>query len=117
MLLDLKQQFENRCPDQTIALPRGVALHFAPGNVDTIFLYSALLAVLMGNRNFARISSRQSPQIELLIRVLKQILTDPEHTLMRSRLLIIRYGHNEHITRELSAHCDLRVIWGGVMIA
>ena len=112
-LLDLSERFKASRPKTSIPLARGVALHFAPGNVDTIFLYSALLAVLTGNRNIVRISSRQSPQIELLVRVLNQLLDNPEFSAMRSRLFIVRYDHDAEITAALSQVCDLRVIWGG----
>lgn len=112
-LLDLSERFTASHSETSIPLARGVALHFAPGNVDTIFLYSALLAVLTGNRNIVRISSRQSPQIELLVRVLNSLLENPEFSAMRSRLFIVRYGHDAEITAALSNVCDLRVIWGG----
>jgi len=96
-----------------LPLSRGGALHFAPGIVDTIFLYFALLAILTGNRNVVRISSRPSPQIDLLMEVLNQLFADPAHDAVANQLLIVRYGHDDLITAALSAVCDLRVIWGG----
>lgn len=110
---DLEAEFTATRPANTVALSRGVALHFAPGNVDTIFLYSALLAVLTGNRNIVRVSSRASEQIELLITVLNALLRTPEHAAMADRLLIIRYDHDDAVTAALSGLCDLRIVWGG----
>lgn len=112
-VLDLAAKFSATQPEGTLPLSRGVALHFAPGNVDTIFLYSALLAILTGNRNIVRVSSRPSPQIDLLVDVLNDLLTDPAHADVADRLLIVRYDHDDQITAALSAICDLRVIWGG----
>ena len=112
-ILDLSHSYLATRPANTVPLSRGVALHFAPGNVDTIFLYSALLAILTGNRNIVRVSSRPSPQIDLLVGVLNNILSDPAHAAVADRLLIVRYDHDDAITAALSDICDLRIIWGG----
>lgn len=112
-LQDLAARYHATRPANTLPMSRGIALHFAPGNVDTIFLYSALLAILTGNRNIVRVSSRVSPQIELLVGVLNTLLAEPDHAALRDRLLIVRYGHDAAITAALSDICDLRVIWGG----
>lgn len=112
-VLDLADSYAATRPAGTVSLSRGVALHFAPGNVDTIFLYSALLAILTGNRNIVRVSSRPSSQIDLLVGVLNNLLSDPSHADVADRLLIVRYDHDERMTAALSQLCDLRVIWGG----
>lgn len=112
-VLDLKERFLATRPTDSITLARGLVLHFAPGNVDTIFLYSALTSVLMGNRNVVRISSRYSSQIEILTDVLNALLSKPEFAKIRDMLRIVQYAHDDSITENLSAACDLRVIWGG----
>jgi len=92
--------------------PRGLALHIAPGNVDTMFLYSALLSVLAGNVNIVRVSGRESDALTLLLRLLNEALaTLPEA--VRACLLIVRYPAERPINDALSAHADVRVIWGG----
>jgi len=110
---DLESTFRAGLPPGTVALGRGMALHFAPGNVDTIFLYSAMLSVLAGNVTVVRVSGRASPQIELLTRVLNSVLDDPVFSAVTARIRIVRYAHDAAITAALSAACDLRVIWGG----
>lgn len=112
-VLDLKERFFATRPNDSIPLARGLVLHFAPGNVDTIFLYSALTSILMGNRNIVRISSRQSPQIEILTDVLNTLMSQPEFSKIRAMFRIVQYAHDDSITATLSAACDLRVIWGG----
>ena len=42
----------------TILVPRGRVLHITPANVDTMFAYSWILALLVGNSNIVRITSR-----------------------------------------------------------
>ena len=92
--------------------PRGTALHIAPGNVDTMFLYSALMSVLAGNVNIVRVSSRESDALALLLQLLDEALgTLPAG--LRDCLLIVRYPAEKIINDALSAHADVRVIWGG----
>ena len=92
--------------------PRGLALHIAPGNVDTMFLYSALLSVLAGNVNIVRVSGRESDVLTLLLRLLDQALATVPET-VRACLLVVRYPPEKPINDALSAHADMRVIWGG----
>lgn len=108
-LLDAAASAQSR----TLRLPRGLVFHIAPGNVDTIFVYSWLLSLLCGNRSIVRLSSRASPQAALLQGLLSDLLADPAWRPVRERVAFVRYGHDDTLTARLSALCDLRVIWGG----
>ena len=57
-LLELRAAFE-RMKGERIWLARGVALHFAPANVDSIFVYSWFISMLIGNGNVVRLSERR----------------------------------------------------------
>src|SRR6202007_2334188 len=46
--LELRRNFET-LRGERLWLSRGVCLHFAPSNVDSIFLYSWFIALLLGN--------------------------------------------------------------------
>ena len=94
-------------------LPRGLCLHIAPGNVDTIFVYSWMLSLLCGNRSIVRLSSRDSAAGTALLAVLGEVLADPAWSAIAERVAFVRYGHDDAVTARLSAACDLRVIWGG----
>jgi acyl-CoA reductase LuxC len=108
----LSQDFENANTRGVMWMPRGVVLHFPPANVDTIFVYSWLLATLTGNRSILRLSTRSTPQANLLCDLLGARLecAGPE---LKNSITVLRYGHDSDITAELSAMCDVRVIWGG----
>ena len=106
----LKKRFESF---EGMHCSRGTVLHFAPSNVDTIFIYSWFLSLLVGNRNIIRLSSRQSVQNALLIKTLQTLLLQQEFTAVAQRTLLLQYEHDEAITSWLSAQCDMRVIWGG----
>ncbi len=104
----LKKRFEGF---EGLHLARGTVLHFAPSNVDTIFIYSWFLSMLMGNRNIIRLSSRQSVQNRLLIATLQRLFGASEA--IAARTLLVQYVPDDAITAWLSARCDTRVIWGG----
>lgn len=96
-----------------LRVPRGLALHIAPGNVDTIFVYSWLLSLLCGNRSIVRLSSRQGPQALLLHTLLAELLAQAQWAEVAARVVFVRYGHDDAVTARLSQRCDLRVVWGG----
>jgi hypothetical protein len=110
-LIRLSSDFRKTEAPDTFALPRGLVFHIPPGNVDTIFIYSWLLSALTGNRNVIRLSLRHTEQTEILLRIWREALSSAPA--LWSNTLILRYGHDEEITRALSMHCDMRVIWGG----
>lgn len=94
-------------------LPRGVVFHIAPSNVDTMFIYSWFLSMLMGNRNIVRISGKLNPQVQLILSLINMILKQAHYHAIRDRLLIVSYTHDEHITAHFSSIADVRVVWGG----
>jgi hypothetical protein len=81
--------------------------------VDTLFVYSWFLSLLVGNSNILRLPSTTSPQLDLVIEVINTLLADNSFSAIRSRTLLVRYGHDDEVTRHFSRHCDVRVIWGG----
>ena len=111
-LKQLQKQFEQKA-DTGLLMPRGLAFHISPSNVDTIFLYSFLLSMLVGNKNIVRLSSRESEQVGAILELFNHLFEDEEHWAVRDRLVIVRYGHDDEVTRYFSSLCDLRVIWGG----
>jgi len=111
-ILEMKDQFNAERGDR-VFLPRGVALHFAPSNVDSIFLYSWFLSLLIGNLNIVRLSMRRNDQLTQLIAALNCVLARPEFDAVRKRSLVLRFEHDDAITEALSAKCQIRVLWGG----
>ncbi|WP_126428706.1 acyl-CoA reductase [Brevibacillus marinus] len=111
-LLDLKKEYEAYA-FQRILKPRGTVLHFAPANVDSIFLYSWGLSMLVGNKNIIRISRRHREQMEVVLRRLDLLLAKEAFKPIAERTLLLRYDHEEEYTQFLSQICQTRVIWGG----
>jgi len=109
-ILKLKEDFSSKY-EKSIVFPRGIVFHIAPSNVDTIFLYSFVLSLLVGNHNIVRITQNYTPQIEPLLDLVVHELKNYKE--LYTSTILIRYGHEDEITQELSKHCDVRVIWGG----
>lgn len=107
----LADDFNQLEGNQLTLMPRGTVFHIPPANVDTLFVYSFVLALLTGNRNIVRLSSRASDQATLIINSLNDVLN--EYPNIASATSMITYGHDHEITENISAKCDVRVIWGG----
>jgi hypothetical protein len=99
--------------DQRLRLARGLVVHFAPSNVDTIFLYSWFISLLAGNSNIVRVSQKRGPQLDYLIAQLSEVLGLPEFEELRERNLVVSYGHDDSVNTELCSLCAVRVLWGG----
>ena len=112
-VVELQRNFEKLNSDDCILVPRGIVFHIPPANVDTIFLYSWLLSALTGNRNVIRLSSRESPQTSILLRIFGEVGRCKATDQVRSTTLILRYGHERSVTEAISAVADVRIIWGG----
>jgi hypothetical protein len=111
-LIRLADQFRSLQLDHRMLTPRGLVFHLPPRNVDTIFVYSWLLAALTGNRSIVRLSPRRSESTGILVRLLRETLASAAEP-ASCGTTIVSYGHEEEATEMLSALCDARVIWGG----
>ncbi len=96
-----------------ILLGRGVVFHMAPSNIDTIFVYSWFVSLLVGNSNILRISDKNNIQTDTLLHIIGTVLDDEKYKELHNTMTIIKYGHDDEITKKLSLLADVRVIWGG----
>ncbi|MGP8201771.1 MAG: acyl-CoA reductase [Limisphaerales bacterium] len=96
-----------------LTTPWGVALHIAPSNVDTLFVYSWALAMLAGNINIIRISQNVGSQLEVLLGMLQKLMSDPHWRSIAERNVVMTYPRDERTSNFISRRADIRVIWGG----
>jgi hypothetical protein len=95
-------------------VPRGLAFHLPPTNVDTLFLYSLMVSFLLGNLNVVRVSrERPTEQVTLLCQVLRGVLGEDRFTPFSGELAVVSYGHEPEPTAAISREADVRLIWGG----
>jgi len=111
-IVKLKKDFEKEKGDR-LWLARGTVFHIAPSNVDTIFVYSWFLSMMIGNINVVRLSSNINEAVSILIDLINKISARDEFAEVRNRFLLVQYEHNDEITGRFSSNCDVRVIWGG----
>ena len=83
-LLKLQKEY---LPNDSVRLGRGMVFHIAPSNVPINFGYSLVTGLLSGNVNIVRISSKPFPQVDLIIKHLKQIAA--AHPIAKERIAIV----------------------------
>ena len=105
----LKKKFLQNNP---IRLGRGIVFHIAPANVPVNFAFSLCFGLIAGNTNIVRISSKNSPQVELICSILNELLQSTFVKLI-DKIAVIRYEHSNNLTAKLSSICNARIIWGG----
>ena len=109
-LLKLKDDYVG---DGVLRMGRGLLFHIAPSNVPINFGYSLVSGLLAGNNNIVRVSSKQFPQVDLIIKHLHSLLTSGEYSEVANRIALVRYDRTSDANAMFSAMCNVRVIWGG----
>jgi hypothetical protein len=108
-LARLGAQFAERLPAGCIARPQGLVFHLPPQNVETVFLYSWLLAWLAGNANVVRVPATLGADVTALLNLFLDALAAAGDTTQ----LFVHYPSASDLSARLSATSDARVVWGG----
>lgn len=103
-------QRQQAAPD-TLHVPAGRVFHVAPGNVDTVFVYSWALSYLCGNVDVVRVSTQQNEVLARLLALLSARMAADAELAAASRF--ITYEHDEAVSAALSGWATHRVLWGG----
>jgi len=98
------------CDEQRIG--RGMAFQIAPSNIPVQFAVSMTYALIAGNISVVRLSNKSFVQVDIICDMMRSIIAS-ECPDMASYVCIIRYDHDDAVTRALSSQCDIRMIWGG----
>lgn len=109
----LQAEFERAVPPSHVVGPRGLAVHITPANVDTMFVYSWVLALLMGNASIVRLSSRASTARDDILEAIAATLDEPRFAVHAARNSFILTDHAEATAAALSLAADVRIVWGG----
>lgn len=107
----LQQQGGKQPLDSRKAL--GLVIHFTPANVDTMFIYSWIAALLLGNGSIVRVASKESELQTLLLTIINQLFSLNEHQEIAQRNCFISFSKQGDSTALLCANADARLIWGG----
>jgi hypothetical protein len=96
----------------TLRFPRGRLFHVAPGNADTVFMYSWAVAALAGNTNLVRLSERAGAVTAAILEVMNEALCHASSVIAQTQR-IVGSTHDADVMARLSRECELRVLWGG----
>jgi len=91
----------------------GTVIHFTPTNVDTMFVYSWVCSLIMGNNNIVRVASSDSATKNTLLNELNRLYALVEYNDIAQRNIFVTYPKASQNSAELSLLADARVIWGG----
>ncbi|MCP5206926.1 MAG: hypothetical protein H7A01_06965 [Hahellaceae bacterium] len=105
-------QAEQEKETQALLKPVGVVFQVAPGNVETLFLYCGLLSLLLGNFTLIRVSRRRNRLFDKLLGLLNELLSLPVFSSICQRWQLIDCDHSDPTIGQISAGCDLRILWG-----
>ena len=109
-LLALKEKYTSA---DALRMGRGILFHIAPSNVPINFGYSLVAGLLAGNNNIVRVSSKQFPQVDLIIKHLHELMEGGQHNEVANRIALVRYDRTSGASAFFSSICNVRVIWGG----
>lgn len=109
-IAQMRRDFIARTPSGAVPVPRGLAFHLPPTNVDTIFIYSWALSLLAGNTNITRLPSNPNPGVRRALEAASISLE--RHGLSQSNIFT-HFPSDSPTNADLSAACDIRIIWGG----
>lgn len=109
-ILALKEKYTSV---NELRLGRGILFHIAPSNVPINFGYSLVAGLLAGNNNIVRVSSKQFPQVDLIIRHLHELIECGLYNEVANRIVLVRYDRTSDVSAFFSSICNVRVIWGG----
>lgn len=104
-LLKLREQSVISNQLSVVRLGWGMVFHIAPSNVPVNFAYSIVAGLLAGNTNVVRVSQKQFPQVDIIV---KHMRATNMH-----RVAVVRYPHESNANEVFSGLCNVRVIWGG----
>ena len=104
-LMKLRENSQLSTLNSQLRLGRGIIFHIAPSNVPVNFAYSVVAGLLAGNTNVVRVSQKQFPQVDIIVKHMREI--------GMHRVAVVRYPHESNANEVFSADCAVRVIWGG----
>lgn len=97
-------------------LGRGMTFHIAPSNVPINFAFSLVAGLLAGNACVVRASSKDFVQTNIVCRLFQETIDAAEDIAIKNianYIQVVTYGRDNEITAFYSAHCEVRIIWGG----
>ena len=95
-----------------IRIGRGLCFHIAPANIPVNFAFTWVFSLLAGNANVVRLPSKDFPQVDALLTIIKATLD--KYLELKERNAFVKYPRTDNeTTAKYCAMADCRMIWGG----
>ena len=91
----------------------GLSFHICPANVPINFAFSMAFGLLSGNTSVVRLPSKHSPTLNVMVEVIDKLIKKQSYSTLASELMLVRYDHNDEISRFWMSVADGRIVWGG----
>ena len=99
-----KKRIENLAQDfrnNQLRLGRGLIFHICPSNVPTNFAYSFFFGLLSGNSNITKVPSIYSKEKEIILTILKSVLSKSKYIDLKKSNSFIQYNSNTETTKNI----------------
>jgi len=107
------ERFKSAFESREARLGLGLVFHITPSNVPVTFAFSYVFGLLAGNANIVRVPSKPFPQVGIICEGIRKVVAVEKYKDIEGMTSFVRYEQNDEITREFSASCNARLIWGG----
>jgi hypothetical protein len=91
----------------------GLIYHNSPSNVPVNFAFSLAFGILSGNSSVVRLSSKHSNSTSLILKVINDLLNNPEYAEIKNTICVVKFNHSDAINKFWILASDGKIIWGG----
>ena len=81
------------------------------------FAFTLIMGLLAGNANIVRVPSKRFNQIEIISDAINKLGELSQYQSISERIILIRYERESELTKKFSEECDVRVIWGEMILS
>ena len=74
------------------------------------------MGLITGNICIIKLSSKEFVQTELLIKLIYKTLLLKKFKVLNKKIFLIRYNNSSEINDYLCNFCDVRIIWGAIIL-
>ena len=103
-----------RSSRRALRVPRGLAFHVPPSNVDTLFVYSLMASFWSATSTWCACRATGRPsRWRCCARCFGPCSPRQRFAELADELAVVSYGHEPEPTAALSRAADVRLLWGG----
>jgi hypothetical protein len=110
---NLKRLAVNYSTANQLRVGVGLSFHICPANVPVNFAFSMAFGLLSGNTCVIRLPTKSSPTIEIIVKIIIDLLSESAYSALKDELMLVRFDRNDQLSRFWMSVADGRIVWGG----